>query len=86
MDCGNTPDLLEVFADKHAKLITLQSWCKILDIFNGSFGGTQHKSTQETFLLSADQKKKKERMPLKVHEQLRRLKYEQTIRSGLNIP
>jgi len=84
VDCRNTPDLLEVPADKHVKLITRTSGCKILDIVNVSFGGKQRKSIQATLLLSADQEKKSVR--LKAYEQMRRLKYEQTFRSGFNIP
>jgi len=57
---------------------------KVLDTVNVSFGGTQRKSIQATFLLSADQKKKS--MRLKAHEKMRRLKYEQTFRSGFNTP
>jgi hypothetical protein len=40
------------------KLITRTSGCKILDIVNVSFGGTQRKSIQATSLLSANQNKK----------------------------
>jgi hypothetical protein len=50
---------------------------------NVSFGGTQHMGTQATFLLSADLTKC---MLLKAYEQLGRLNYEQTFRSGFNIP